>query len=137
MKMAHLASLRRSFPTLRLMAVPFRWIVKSRRRAWCVVLILLSMMAAPPLWWATELMGLPDIGDPFDVEAFRAKTIPDDRNAFVRFCWRRRGWRTKATWPGHGAAILLTSAQSTTSDCTACATGEWLPRSGTTCFACD
>ena len=28
---------------------------------------------------------MPDIGEPFDVEAFRAFTIPDDRNAFVLF----------------------------------------------------
>ena len=30
-------------------------------------------------------VGLPDIGDPFDVEAFRSITIPDDRNAFVLY----------------------------------------------------
>ena len=83
--MTQLAGLRRSFPTFCLIAAPFRWIGKSRRRVWCVVLILLSMVTAPPLWWATQLMGLPDVGDPFDVEAFRAKTIPDDRNAFVLY----------------------------------------------------
>ena len=35
------------------------------------------------IWWLTSLNGLPDIGDPFDVEAFRAFSIPDDRNAFT------------------------------------------------------
>ena len=30
-------------------------------------------------------LGLPDIGDPFDVEAFQGETIPDDRNAFVLY----------------------------------------------------
>ncbi len=83
--LTRLGGLRRSFPTLRLIAAPFRWIVKSRRRVWCVILILLWMVTAPPLWWATQLMGLPDIGDPFDVEAFRAKTVPGDRNAFVLY----------------------------------------------------
>jgi len=37
--MTHLASLRRSFPTVRLLVAPFRWIGKSRRRTWCVVLV--------------------------------------------------------------------------------------------------
>ena len=32
-----------------------------------------------------QLIGLPDVGDPFDVAAFRAFTIPDDRNAFVLY----------------------------------------------------
>ena len=43
------------------------------------------MIAIPPLWWATQLLGLPDIGEPFDVKAFQAFTIPDDRNAFVLY----------------------------------------------------
>jgi hypothetical protein len=83
--MTHLGGLQRSFPTFLLMAAPFRWLTKSRQRVLCVVLILLWMVTAPPVWWATQLMGLPDIGDPFDVEAFRAMTIPDDRNSFVLY----------------------------------------------------
>ncbi len=35
------------------------------------------------IWWLNRLNGLPDIGDPFDVAAFRAFRIPDDRNAFA------------------------------------------------------
>ena len=35
------------------------------------------------IWWLTSLNGLPDIGDPFDVAAFKAFSIPDDRNAFT------------------------------------------------------
>ncbi len=83
--MTRLASLRRSFPTVRLLVAPCRWIGKSRRRIWCVALVLLAIVAGPPLWWATQLWGLPDIGDPFDVEAFRAVTIADDRNAFMLY----------------------------------------------------
>jgi hypothetical protein len=59
-----------------------------------------------------QLWGLPDIGDPFDVAAFRSFTIPDDRNAFVlyrqaarvfkplRLSESRDGWRTNpsARW---------------------------------------
>ena len=35
--------------------------------------------------WATQLWGLPDVGDPFDVAAFDAVRIPDNRNAFVEY----------------------------------------------------
>ena len=28
------------------------------------------------IWWLTSLNGLPDIGDPFDVAAFRAFSVP-------------------------------------------------------------
>ena len=81
----HFAGLGRGFPTIRLMTGPFRWIGKSRRRVWCVVVIMLSVATAPALWWSIQLTGLPDIGDPFDIEAFRAKTIPHERNAFVLY----------------------------------------------------
>ena len=50
-----------------------------------VALVLFLIVTAPPLWWAAQLTGLPDIGDPFDVEAFRTQAIPDDRNAFVLY----------------------------------------------------
>ena len=39
--------------------------------------------AALAIWWLNSLNGLPDIGDPFDVAAFRAFSIPDDQNAFT------------------------------------------------------
>ena len=37
------------------------------------------------IWWLNSLNGLPDIGDPFDVAAFRAFSIPEDENAFTLF----------------------------------------------------
>ncbi len=83
--MTRVASLRRSFPTVQLLTAPFRWIGQSRRRIVVASLMVLAMIAAPPLWWATQLWGLPDIGDPFAVAAFRAFTIPDNRNAFVLY----------------------------------------------------
>jgi hypothetical protein len=83
--MTRLATLNRSFPTFRWIVAPFRWIGKSRRRIWGACLVLLAMIATPPLWWATQLLGLPDIGEPFDVKAFQASTIPDNRNAFVLY----------------------------------------------------
>ena len=80
--MTPIALLRRSFPTPGLI---IRSIGKTRRRITCVLLALLAIVAGPPLWWLAQLIGLPDIGDPFDVAAFRSRTIPDDRNAFVLY----------------------------------------------------
>ncbi len=39
--------------------------------------------SALAIWWLTCLNGLPDIGDPFDVDAIHGFTIPDDENALV------------------------------------------------------
>ena len=84
--MTRTATLHRNFPTLSwLIAAPFRWLGQSRRRIRGVFSVLLAMIAGPPLWWAVQLVGLPDIGEPFDVQAFRSFTIPDDRNAFVLY----------------------------------------------------
>ena len=44
---------------------------------------LASGAMALAIWWLTSLNGLPDIGDPFDVAAFRAVRIPEDQNAFA------------------------------------------------------
>ena len=96
--MTRIAVLRRSFPTPGLM---LRWIGKSRRRICCVALVLLAIVAGLPVWWATQLMALPDIGDPFDVAAFRSFTIPEDRNAFVLY-------RQAATLLEPGAEYLKT-----------------------------
>ncbi len=46
-------------------------------------LVVATMAVA--IWWLTSLNGLPDIGDPFDVAAFRAFSVADDRNAFTHF----------------------------------------------------
>ena len=83
--MASTSSVSRSFPTLRYLAAPFRWFFRSRRRAMIAAAMLLAMIVVPPLWWSLQLAGLPDIGEPFDVAAFRKFSIPDDRNAFVLY----------------------------------------------------
>jgi hypothetical protein len=80
--MTRLALLRRSFPTPGLI---IRSIAKTRRRIACVLLTLLAIVAGPPLWWAAQLIGLPDIGDPFDIASFPSSTIPADRNAFMLY----------------------------------------------------
>ena len=49
--------------------------LKKMRRLARVAFVLASCLAlagtATAIWWLTSLNGLPDIGDPFDVEAFR------------------------------------------------------------------
>ncbi len=95
MDTTHPARRSRSFPTLSLLFAPFRWIGASRRRIWVAVLLLLATIACPVIWWWTQLLGLPDIGDPFDVAAFRAFKIPDDRNAFVLY---RQAARSLKPW---------------------------------------
>jgi len=53
-------------------------------RVMLVVTICLAVAAgALAIWWLNSLNGLPDIGDPFDVEAFRSFRLPDDQNAFT------------------------------------------------------
>ena len=79
------STMQRNFPTFRLIFAPVRWLFRNRRRFFALALILVAMVAVPTLWWATQLVGLPDVGDPFDLVAFRAETIPDDRNAFVLY----------------------------------------------------
>jgi hypothetical protein len=79
------SSARRSFPTLRLLAAPFRWFFRSRRRVQTAAAILAAIIAAPVVWWSIQLLGLPDIGEPFDVRAFRSFSIPDETNAFVLY----------------------------------------------------
>ncbi len=80
--MTPIALLRRSFPTPGLV---IRWIGKSRRRIASLLLTLLAIIAAPPLWWSAQLIALPDIGDPFDITSFPPSTIPADRNAFMLY----------------------------------------------------
>jgi hypothetical protein len=68
--------------------------------------------AALAIWWSTSLNGLPDIGDPFDVAAFRAFSVPDDQNAFT-FRWpssRLAGDSRAATRRAPGTVIAGSSA---------------------------
>ena len=60
-------------------------------RVTLVLTICLAVAAtALAIWWLNSLNGLPDIGDPFDVAAFRTFRLPDDQNAFTFF---RRAWK--------------------------------------------
>ncbi len=72
-----------------------------------VLAICLSVAAtALAIWWLNSLNGLPDIGDAFDVEAFRTFRLPDDQNAFTFF---RRSW--KAIEPVYGGGWSETNPE--------------------------
>jgi hypothetical protein len=65
----------------------FHLLRKRLRQLLRITMVLAICLAlattALAIWWLTSLNGLPDIGDPFDVAAFRALRIPDDQNAFT------------------------------------------------------
>jgi hypothetical protein len=72
-----------------------------------VLTICLAIAAtALAIWWLTSLNRLPDIGDPFDVAAFRTFRLPDDQNAFTFF---RRAW--KAAEPTYGGGWSETNPE--------------------------
>ena len=60
---------------------------KRLRQLLRVIVVLAACVAvaatALAIWWLNSLNGLPDIGDPFDVAAFRAFRLPDEQNAFT------------------------------------------------------
>jgi hypothetical protein len=102
--MTRAQSLHRSFPTLTALSAPVRWIGRSRRRIWGAVIVMLAIIAGPPLLWVAQLFGLPDIGEPFDVAAYRAFTIPDDRNAFVPYAQAATLLKSSASYLTKSAA---------------------------------
>jgi hypothetical protein len=79
----------RSLPApLRALAKPLVWLERSRGRrrlalllAYATVGLIVGLFA----WRAVSLNGLPDVGDPFDIAAFKSVRVPDDRNAFVLY----------------------------------------------------
>ena len=62
---------------------PLRLLVRRPRTSAAVAGLML--LAGGWAWWATQLWGLSDIGDPFDVAAFLAVRVPNDRNAFFEY----------------------------------------------------
>jgi hypothetical protein len=63
--------------------------------------------AGVSLWRATRLIGLPDIGDPFDVSAVRGMRVPDDQNAYT---WLRQAERQLSPFPRLPHAALRSIA---------------------------
>ena len=98
--MATNSTLGRGFPTLNVL---FGWVGKTPRRKRIAVAALAAIVAGPPLWWSIQLAGLPDIGEPFDVAAFRSFTIPEERNAdplYLRASRSLRRWGVRLSSSG-------------------------------------
>jgi hypothetical protein len=57
---------------------------RTGRRIVVLAALVLAGSTAFVTWWTTTLVGLPDVGDPFDIKAFE-RPIPDETNAFVLY----------------------------------------------------
>jgi hypothetical protein len=67
---------------------PLVWLERARGRRRLALLVLYVVVAgfiALLGWWSLSLRNLPDVGDPFDVAAFRKVSVPDDQNAFTLY----------------------------------------------------
>src|SRR5882672_3456164 len=65
---------------------PFVWVANARGWRKLVLIAAECLIAAlfgVWLWRLTCLTGLPDVGDPFDVAAFRAISVPPEADAHV------------------------------------------------------
>lgn len=76
-------------PLARTLLAPLHWLERARGR-WRLALIALYLVVGAAVgslaWRAVSLARLPDVGDPFDVGAYKASLhVPDDRNAFVLY----------------------------------------------------
>jgi hypothetical protein len=57
---------------------------RTGRRIVVLAALILAGSTAFVTWWTTTLVGLPDVGDPFDIKAF-GRPVPDETNAFVLY----------------------------------------------------
>ncbi|MDB5353491.1 MAG: hypothetical protein JWN86_4738 [Planctomycetota bacterium] len=68
---------------------PLRWLERTRgwrRRLLIVLYLFVGMILGVLIWRSTSLNNLPDVGDPFDVEAFvLASRVPESEDAFVLY----------------------------------------------------
>ena len=66
-----------------------RYLARRGRQLWrallCLAIGLVFAAGALEVWRGARIIGLPDIGDPFDVAAFRAFRVPEEKDAFVLF----------------------------------------------------
>ena len=67
---------------------PFAWVARARGWRWFVLVgveCLLAVIAGAALWVATGRLPIPDVGEPFDVAAFKARALAPERNAYPLF----------------------------------------------------
>ncbi len=78
-------------------------IVKRRPALSAFVVGLVAVVGGSWIWWATQLRGLPDISEPFDLAATGTVDIPAGRNAFVEY--RHVSTLLRRPWPKSGPSI--------------------------------
>ena len=69
---------------------PFAWVARARGLLWWLLVgveCLTAAVVGAALWWATGRLDVPDVSEPFDVEAFQNFRI--DRNSNAYTIWRR------------------------------------------------
>jgi hypothetical protein len=81
---------------------------RRRRIAATAALALLALLVAALAWNATSLRGLPDIGDPFDVQAFIGPKVRDEDNAFVLY---RQADALYRRWDGQPTFAWATASE--------------------------
>ncbi len=74
-----------------------------------LVLALLLMAGALEAWRGASLIGLPNVGDPFDMAAFTAFRIPEEDDAIVLF---RQAQEKLTRMPGLPSAVLRRGPES-------------------------
>ena len=70
-------------PPTRLRSWAARRLRQLRRAVLALAFLLACGAAGVMVWRSVSLIGLPDVGDPFDVAAEEAMAIPEDRDAFA------------------------------------------------------
>lgn len=59
---------------------------RSHWRAWIWLLLLLfGLLLAPVFYFQAQVAAIPDIGEPFDVQAYQSHVVPDEENAFTLY----------------------------------------------------
>jgi hypothetical protein len=91
---------------LHALLLPAHLIERARGRRRLLLLFAYALVLVPVMglaWRELQLVGLPDVGDPFDTAKFAAREVPDDQNAFVFY--RRAGELLKPLRPTSGGIM--------------------------------
>lgn len=91
-----------------IMLAPLHWVERTRgwrRRLLVLSYLIFGTFASLLIWRAASLRDLPDVGDPFDVEAFLASCrVPEKDDAFVLY---RRAMEAHTMTYSAGTAVYL------------------------------
>jgi hypothetical protein len=107
----------RNRPTLLLLSIltaPAVWLERTPGWWRLALLLLYGIVVAVPMAFllrAASLRELPDVGDPFDVAAFRANDVPDGENALILYDRALEAIRASGTGPGADLQWLIQFGQ--------------------------